>query len=197
MSDITKLTSKIIQDAQVKRQQMLEAGEKEIQQQEKLQQQQIERQMKEQLQRAEKEIQAELSLKVSDLHVKSRSKLLATKQIVLDELFAEAKDRLRQLSATDFTDFVLRNIKATNLEGEMELVLGEESQHYATEKTIAAWQQELLPDIQLTVAKQVIPRRSGFLLRQGEVEFNFIFEAILNASEEELSNELLQLIFEE
>lgn len=197
MSDITKLTTKIIQDAQVKQQQILETGKKEIQQQEKLQQQQIERQMKEQLQRIEKEIQAELSLKVSDLHVKSRSKLLATKQMVLDELFTEAKARLKQLSTTDFTDFVLRNIKATDLEGVVELVLGEESQHYATEATVATWQQELPPEITLTIAKQVIPRRSGFLLRQGEVEFNFIFEAILNAVEEELSNELLQLIFEE
>lgn len=76
------------------------------------------------------------------------------------------------------------------------MVLGENSLVYATEEAIQKWRKSIQPQADLTVAKQSIPRRSGFLLRQGDIEFNFIFESLLNASEEELSNQLLQLIFE-
>ncbi|MGG5358679.1 MULTISPECIES: V-type ATP synthase subunit E [unclassified Enterococcus] len=196
MSDITQLTNKIIQDAQKKKEQLLKESKKEIQQKEELDKNRLAEQSQENIKRYEKELQTELSLKVSDLHVTSRNKVLAAKQAVLDELFSEARQQLQELPAEKFEAFVLKNLQKAQLTGPVEMVLGENSLVYATEEAIQKWRKSIQPQADLTVAKQSIPRRSGFLLRQGDIEFNFIFESLLNASEEELSNQLLQLIFE-
>ncbi|EPH94701.1 hypothetical protein D920_02888 [Enterococcus faecalis 13-SD-W-01] len=196
MSDITQLTNKIIQDAQKKKEQLLKESKKEIQQKEELDKNRLAEQSQENIKRYEKELQTELSLKVSDLHVTSRNKVLAAKQAVLDELFSEARQQLQELPAEKFEAFVLKNLQKVQLTGPVEMVLGENSLAYATEEAIQKWRKSIQPQADLTVAKQTIPRRSGFLLRQGDIEFNFIFESLLNASEEELSNQLLQLIFE-
>ncbi len=196
MSDITQLTNKIIQDAQKKKEQLLKESKKEIQQKEELDKNRLAEQSQENIKRYEKELQTELSLKVSDLHVTSRNKVLAAKQAVLDELFSEARQQLQELPAEKFEAFVLKNLQKAQLTGPVEMVLGENSLVYATEEAIQKWRKSIQPQADLTVAKQSIPRRNGFLLRQGDIEFNFIFESLLNASEEELSNQLLQLIFE-
>lgn len=196
MSDITQLTNKIIQDAKRKKEQLLKESKKEIQQKEELDKKRLAEQSQENIKRYEKELQTDLSLKVSDLHVTSRNKVLAAKQAVLDELFSEARQKLQELSAEEFEDFVTKNLQKAQLSGPAEMVLGENSLHYATEEAIQKWRASVQPQADLVIAKQTIPRRSGFLLRQGDIEFNFIFESLLNASEEDLSNQLLQLIFE-
>src|SRR5699024_8846120 len=95
MSDITKLTEKIIQDATKKEEQYIIESERSIERKEELKKRQLEKQVNERLTRFEKEIRAEISLEVSDLDVKSRAKLLAVKESVLDELFEESQLRLR------------------------------------------------------------------------------------------------------
>lgn len=197
MSDIKKLTDKIIQDAQRKKEIRLNDGLKKLTQQEKFQKNKVERQVEELLQRFEKDVQAELSLKISDLHVKSRSRLLATKQAVLDELFEEALVALRELSPEEFNQFVLSNIQKTHLTGDAEIVMGEDSLHYATKEVVERWQKQTDENLHLLLSETTVPNRGGFLLRQGEVEFNFLFESLVSASEEDLSNQLLELIFEE
>lgn len=76
------------------------------------------------------------------------------------------------------------------------MVLGEKSAHLLTEGSLKEIQQTI-PECRLTVAKQVLPRKGGFLLRRGDIELNFTFDALLDASKEELSHTLLQLIFEQ
>ena len=196
MSNIRNLTEKIIHDATKKREQRLLSGQKELEKQKQLQLRKLETQQEERLERFEKEQRAELSLKVSDLHMKARNQLLVAKQAVLKELFQEAMVELRELSAEQFNRFVQISLEKIAVEGSVEFILGEYSQHYATLESKAQWQ-AVLPAVTFHFSEKTIPQRSGFILRQEAIEFNFIFEAILNAEEEQLSNELLQLIFDD
>lgn len=46
-------------------------------------------------------------------------------------------------------------------------------------------------------AQHTIPNRSGVVFKQGEIEFNYLFEALLESKEEDLSYQLIELIFEQ
>ncbi len=195
MSDIRKLTTKIVEDAQKKQAHLVEEAEKEIAKKERIKKQQLEKEVAAHLARYEKELQKELSLKVSDLHVKSRNRMLAAKQQVLDELFADAKEQLQNITAEDFDAFVERKLALVQLTGTVELVFGSKSAPLVSETMIQRWQAQFEPDLTIQVAKETIPNRSGVVFKQGEVEFNFIFEALLESKEEELSYQLIAFIF--
>ena len=195
MSDIRKLTTKIVEDAQKKQAHLIEEAEKEIAKKERIKKQQLEKEVAAHLARYEKELQKELSLKVSDLHVKSRNRMLAAKQQVLDELFAEAKEQLQNITAEDFDAFVERKLALVQLTGTVELVFGSKSAPLVSETMIQRWRAQFEPDLTIQVAKETIPNRSGVVFKQGEVEFNFIFEALLESKEEELSYQLIAFIF--
>ena len=195
MSDIRKLTTKIVEDAQKKQAHLIEEAEKEIAKKERIKKQQLEKEVAAHLARYEKELQKELSLKVSDLHVKSRNRMLAAKQQVLDELFADAKEQLQNITAEDFDAFVERKLALVQLIGTVELVFGSKSAPLVSETMIQRWQAQFEPDLTIQVAKETIPNRSGVVFKQGEVEFNFIFEALLESKEEELSYQLIAFIF--
>ena len=195
MSDIRKLTTKIVEDAQKKQAHLIEEAEKEIAKKERIKKQQLEKEVAAHLARYEKELQKELSLKVSDLHVKSRNRMLAAKQQVLDELFADAKEQLQNITAEDFDAFVECKLALVQLTGTVELVFGSKSAPLVSETMIQRWQAQFEPDLTIQVAKETIPNRSGVVFKQGEVEFNFIFEALLESKEEELSYQLIAFIF--
>ena len=195
MSDIRKLTTKIVEDAQKKQAHLIEEAEKEIAKKERIKKQQLEKEVADHLARYEKELQKELSLKVSDLHVKSRNRMLAAKQQVLDELFADAKEQLQNITAEDFDAFVERKLALVQLTGTVELVFGSKSAPLVSDTMIQRWQAQFEPDLTIQVAKETIPNRSGVVFKQGEVEFNFIFEALLESKEEELSYQLIAFIF--
>ena len=195
MSDIRKLTTKIVEDAQKKQAHLIEEAEKEIAKKERIKKQQLEKEVAAHLARYEKELQKEFSLKVSDLHVKSRNRMLAAKQQVLDELFADAKEQLQNITAEDFDAFVERKLALVQLTGTVELVFGSKSAPLVSETMIQRWQAQFEPDLTIQVAKETIPNRSGVVFKQGEVEFNFIFEALLESKEEELSYQLIAFIF--
>ncbi len=195
MSDIRKLTTKIVEDAQKKQAHLIEEAEKEIAKKERIKKQQLEKEVAAHLARYEKELQKELSLKVSDLHVKSRNRMLAAKQQVLDELFADAKEQLQNITAEDFDAFVERKLALVQLTGTVELFFGSKSAPLVSETMIQRWQAQFEPDLTIQVAKETIPNRSGVVFKQGEVEFNFIFEALLESKEEELSYQLIAFIF--
>ena len=195
MSDIRKLTTKIVEDAQKKQAHLIEEAEKEIAKKERIKKQQLEKEVAAHLARCEKELQKELSLKVSDLHVKSRNRMLAAKQQVLDELFADAKEQLQNITAEDFDAFVERKLALVQLTGTVELVFGSKSAPLVSETMIQRWQAQFEPDLTIQIAKETIPNRSGVVFKQGEVEFNFIFEALLESKEEELSYQLIAFIF--
>lgn len=195
MSDIRKLTTKIVEDAQKKQAHLIEEAEKEIAKKERIKKQQLEKEVEAHLARYKKELQKELSLKVSDLHVKSRNRMLAAKQQVLDELFADAKEQLQNITAEDFDAFVERKLALVQLTGTVELVFGSKSAPLVSDTMIQRWQAQFEPDLTIQVAKETIPNRSGVVFKQGEVEFNFIFEALLESKEEELSYQLIAFIF--
>jgi V/A-type H+-transporting ATPase subunit E len=196
MSDITQLTEKITADAKKKYQLVIRDAQVEVEKQEQLKRSQLEKQLSDRLTQFEKEKRAEMYLQISDIHIQSRNKVLTAKQTVLDELFTEALVRLNKMSAEDFRTFVERGLQEAQVSGEIELVLGEKSAHLLTEDSLKEIQQAL-PECQPVIAAKTLPRKGGFLLRQGDIELNFTFEALLDASKEELSHTLLQLIFEQ
>lgn len=197
MSDITKLTTKIKIDAVKKQASLVKEAERELSQSEHLKKAQLEKESKENLRRYERELQRELSLRVSELHVKSRNRILAAKQQILDELFEEARVQLQNLSADQIEAFVLRKLQLIQVTGDVELIFGEKTCPIITSEMHRRWQQALGETVTIRQAQHTIPNRSGVVFKQGEIEFNYLFEALLESKEEHLSYQLIELIFEQ
>lgn len=197
MSDITKLTEKIIQEAQKKEYQIVQTGQEEVSNQIAIQKQQLVQQFDERLQQFEKQAQNDLKLRVSDANAKARNDVLLTRQAVLDEFFSEALRQLQEISDEEFEQFLLSNIDKTQVEGRAEIILGAASQKFATEATVKHWQETVAPKVTLEICEETIPNQSGFILKQDYLEYNFLFESLLLSTEEELSADLVEWLFEE
>ncbi|AYW47459.1 MULTISPECIES: V-type ATP synthase subunit E [Tetragenococcus] len=197
MPDITNLTEKITQDAQKRQRQYIKKAQRDIEKNEQEKKKQIQKQLEENIEKFKEARQSDVNLKISDLHLTARSQILAAKQQLLRELFAEALKRLRTMSAKEFNQFVTSNLKQVDFNGNVEMVVAQNSIDYATEENKQVWQEAAVPEMNLSISQNTVPKRGGFLLRQGEIEYNFTFEAMLSTSEEELSSELLNLIFKE
>lgn len=196
MSDITKLTDKIKADAEKKYQLQINEAKKENENQERIRRSQLEEELAERMAFYEKEKRTAMFLEISDVHIQSRNKVLAAKQAVLDELFAEALVRLNQMDTPAFVRFVENGMQQANLSGDIDLILGEKTANLLDDAALAKLQASVTNG-QLHVAAKKLPHKGGFLLRQEAIELNFTFDALLDANKEELSNTLLQMIFEQ
>lgn len=198
MSDITRLTNKILQDARIMSNEQLQNGAEKIQAQEEIEKAKLKENQQVLLERFDRQQQQEFHLQLTKLESQTRNQRLLAKQEVLDALFQEAAQELQQLSPAQFNDFVATNFRRVPLEGHVEMILGERSQAYLNEETRKEWPLMAQENtIELTISECPTPRKSGFYLRQGAIEYNFTFEALLAQAQENLGPELLQMIFEE
>ena len=102
--------------------------------------------------------------------------LLKFQHGLIDEIFELAAEKLRNVSAEEFT--CMFKSAVNGFTGAFTLYLGEYSSG-KLERRVIAEAEKAIPGLSLTLSGELIPRKSGFVLADERVEYNWLFEDLV------------------
>lgn len=198
MANISTLTSKILKDAEDRKESILQAAnaeKAEILEKKSKEAKVLEAEMTE---KAEREAQTSKERVISGAELKSRNKKLAAKQVIINEVFEKSVDALSALNADEYTDFIKNTIVNLDIDGDESLVLNEQGKKLLNDTVLKEINDGLVSKGkkgEIKIANEVGNFKGGFILEKGGIEINNTFEALVLSLREELEFEVAKVLF--
>ena len=127
-----------------------------------------------------------------------RNELLATKQELIEEVFAAAIDRLEKMTPQRYEELVKAMLLASVEDGDEEVLLSEAGRSKLSPDFLAKVNQELTATGkkgELKLAQEVPDIDGGFIIRKEGIEINNSFAALVNVYRDELEAEVAAVLF--
>lgn len=195
MADINNITSKILRDAEERKDAVLaEANEEK----EKILSKKIAKAKeleKEIIKTAEAEAKRRKEKAISSATLKVRNDKLTAKQEVIKKVFEESVERLSSLRGDDFTRFIRNSILSLGQIGEQKLILNKEGLDQIDLTFIYELNQALGEKGNIKLSSEVGNFKGGFILESNGIEINNTYEALVNSLRDELEYEVAKVLF--
>lgn len=198
MSDVKNITSKILKDAEVERQNILEASENEknrIISKKVDSAKEIEKDM---ISKAQTEGSSKKDRIISSAKLKVRNDKLAKKQEIIDGIFEEAIKKLGLSSSEDLANFIRRSILTMKIDGDENLILNEEGLKSIGIEFVDELNNELKAKGlkgEIRLLKKAGDFKGGFILEKEGIEINSTYEALLSSLRDDLEFEVAKVLF--
>lgn len=193
MAEVSQLAEKIMAEAEQEKQTILAAAETEKANRVLLGQEEVMIQTKRHLEKARSDMKRVGQQELSKVQLSIRNEQLTLKQAEIEKVFVKAAQKLAALNQQDFLAFVVQKTNEVPETGEFILTLGANSMNLLTD--VSLFNQKLEEGKSLALATETIPGKSGFTLNQSGIEFNFIFEDMLQMLREEMIPEISTILF--
>jgi len=144
-------------------------------------------------QKAKTEASSLISRKVSSGELQERKMILAAKQEAVKKSFDIALKKLSTMPKERYVSFLTSEI-LNNTNGEGEIVLNEKDRVSIGEELVNSVNKKL-DGKQIVLSKNTIKTSGGFILKNGDIEVNSTFEAIINSIKEGLTFEVANELF--
>lgn len=185
MSNLENLINKIIEDARIEADRIMEESAKTNKNILESKISEANEKKKKILEKAANEATMIKDRIVSNAELKVRDEKLKIKQEIIDKVFDLAKKRLKELTEDEYIKFLTNNLKSMNLKGTEILIVPENMKA----KVKSA---ESLPKISDDETVD-----SGFILKDGDVTINFSIDSLVDYLREELEAVIAQHLFKE
>lgn len=198
MSNLENLSSKIIEDANIKAEAILkEAKDNEIlivgnkTKEAEL----IKKQM---LEKAEIESNTVKQRIISNAQLTVRNEKLVAMQKMIDKVFVAAEEKLLVISESEYLELVKRYLLSMPIVGNEEVILPGKyksvvSDEYLSEINTALSNSGKIGQIKLSSENRNI--NSGFIVLKNGIEINNTFESLVNSLRDELESEIVKELF--
>lgn len=189
MADLKSLTQSVIGREEAKFDQLFqEYREEQLKELEQKKEQlreanQIERQKVE----ANRLKQHEIALGSTQL--RQRNDMLAIKQNIIQQFITDVKDQLTALSPELIQEFIWNVIKELPSQEGIKLILGSETFYKLDDKF------EDFKKAGLEVENEPLKGASGFILEQGNTQYNYLFDNLVNDYREQLQHLVVEKLF--
>lgn len=193
MSNVNNITSKILKDAEVRKDNILAAAEEEknkILSKKVNSANEIEKEI---LDKAETEAKSKKERVISSAKLKVRNDKLAAKQQVIDEIFESSIEKLVALSKEEFLGFVKDRILSMDLSGKQTLVLNKQGLKFVDQSFIKELNGKIKAEI--TLSETAGNFKGGFILKNNGIEINNTYEALVSSLRDELEFEVAKVLF--
>lgn len=121
-----------------------------------------------------------------------RNRILAKKQTLLNSVFDQAIDELTNWDANKFASFLTGVLAQLNREEQWTLVPGQVSlDHFQADQVKACLNEYPF----VTLSKEGLEGKAGFILQQGGIDYNFCFDVLIDELRKEFSPQLATLAF--
>jgi len=148
------------------------------------------------LKTGKEEIQEKKEREITLAELEARKTVLAEKQKIISEVYAQILQRLENLSAKEFGELTKKLILNIASGGE-ELIVAQKDKHKISPESIKEINQILgrqkKEPIHLSQERHNIA--GGFVLRKGNLEINFSFPALVKSLREKTESEVIKLLF--
>lgn len=193
MSNVKNITSKILKDAEARKENILAAAEEEKNKILSKKASAANEIAQEILQKAEADAKSKKERVISSAKLKVRNNKLAAKQEIIDEVFEKSINKLTELSKEQFLNFVKNSILSMNLTGKQTLILNETGLKFVDDSFIDELNKEAKATIALS--KTAGNFKGGFILENNGIEINSTYEALVSSLRDELEFEVAKVLF--
>ena len=198
MSDVKNLTSKILKDAEERKESILKAANEErakiIAKKEAIAKQEEEAM----IEKAKNEAKTRHERTVSGAELKARNEKLAAKQSVIDSVFNQSIEELCKMSDDDMKKFIKDMILNSDITGDEKIILNQKGKSLLDKSLLNTINSELKANGkkgELTVSDEVRTFKGGFILEKDGIEINNTFEDLVNSSRDDLEFEVANVLF--
>ena len=199
MSNLDNLTSKIISDAEVKKNEIInEANEKASE----IVNKKVEEANKKASSIKEKAKVESISIKdriISKTDLEIRNNKLKAKQDVINKVFQLAVEKLKSMNNDEFENFMKTSILNLDIEGDEEIIINEEDKAKLSEKFLENVNEELKSkgkkgNLYFKSNNQI---DGGFIINKNGIEINYSFKELVNSLRYDLEYEVGNILFTE
>lgn len=199
MANLEKLTNKIVEEAQIEADRILNEAQKEKENQVASSEKKGEREKEAMLESAKREAELRRGRVVSNAKLKVRNDKLEAKRAVLNKTFENAIGKLESLSVEEKINFIKTTLKNISVNGDEEIILSKDVKaEFEKNNTI----DELNKIIEekgikagLKVSGDTRNLKGGFILVKNGIELNWSFKSIMDSLREDLEGELISMLF--
>jgi V/A-type H+-transporting ATPase subunit E len=198
MSDINRLTEKILEESKTKGEKIIAAAEEEgarLLEKKITEAKALEEDI---ISKAKIEGASTKERIISNAKLKARNEKLEAKQQMLQKVFDSALESLNQLSSEKYLEFIKASILELKLTGEQNLILNEKATAFVTVNYIDELNAKLIKqgsNFTVKLSNKVGSFKGGFILERDGIEINYSFEALIASSRDELEYEITKLLF--
>ena len=197
MSNLNNIASKIIKDAEEKRDEILSAAQvesdsiiaKETKKAKNLEVELIEK--------AKIEAKARENRVISNARLKVRNNELKAKQDMISKVFEKAVERLNSLSTLEYKEYILRALDSLDLEGTEILIINKKDEDVINNKFLLDLNNKLIglgKKGKISILTNGNFDR-GFILDRNGIQINNTFESLVKSLRSELELEVTKVLF--
>lgn len=198
MSNLENLSSKIIEDANIKAEAILkEAKDNEaslIESKVKVAKE-LEQQM---LEKAKIEASTAKQRIISNAQLAIRNEKLVAKQEMINKVFSSALEKLLVMNDEEYLGLLKRYILSMPIVGNEEIILPGKYKSVVSDKHLAQINTALLASGkvgEIKFSSDVRDIKSGFIVLKNGIEINNTFESLVNSLRDELESEIVKDLF--
>ena len=195
MANLNNLTSKILRDAEERKDSILASAEDE---KNKILSKKVAKAnelKKEMLQKAEAEAKSRKERIVSSASLKVRNNKLSAKQDVIKDVFEKSIEVLSDISGDDFLRFIRNSVLSLGKIGEQNLILNKDGLDIVDLTFIYDLNQSLGENGNVKLSPNPGKFRGGFILEKDGIEINNTYEALVSSLKNELEFEVASVLF--
>lgn len=195
MANINNLTSKILRDAEERKESILASAKEE---KDKILSKKVAKAKeleKEIIQKAEAEAKTKKERIISSASLKVRNNKLSAKQEVIKDVFDKSVDVLASISGEEFLRFVKNSILALGKIGEQNLILNKDGMELVDLTFIYDLNQSLGDNGNIKLSPTIGNFKGGFILESNGIEINNTYEALVSSLKNELEFEVANVLF--
>lgn len=198
MSNINNLTSKILSDAEERKESILKEANEEkakiVSKKEAL----AKSEEATMVEKAKTEAKTAKERIISGAELKSRNEKLTAKQAVIDKVFENSIEKLCKMSDEEIKEFIKNKIVNADIVGDETIILNEKGNKLVDVNLLKEINSELLSKGkkgELTINKEVRNFKGGFILEKDGIEINNTFEDLVNSERDDLEFEVAKVLF--
>ncbi|EEH99052.1 V-type ATP synthase subunit E [Clostridium tertium] len=195
MASVNNLTSKILRDAEDRKESILASAEEEknnILSKKIAKAKELEKEI---IQKAELEAKTKKERILSSASLKVRNNKLSAKQEVIKEVFEKSIDMLATISGDDFLRFIKNSILSLGEIGEQTLILNKDGMEVVDLTFIYDLNQSLGDKGNIKLSPNTGNFKGGFILESNGIEINNTYEALVSSLKDELEFEVARVLF--
>ncbi|MDD5793845.1 V-type ATP synthase subunit E [Clostridium sp. HCP1S3_B4] len=198
MSDINNLTSKILSDAEAKKEEILAKASEEKEKILQKKQNSAKALEKEILEKAKSEAATRKERTISSAELTARNEKLKAKQEVIADVFLESVDKLSSLDKDVQVKFIKDTILNLDIDGDEKLILNDAGKEMVTDSVLGDINKSLKSKGkkgEISLSTENGSFKGGFILEKAGIEINNTYEALVSSLREELEFEVAKVLF--
>jgi len=194
MAGIDRIIEKIIVQAKTRAENEKTYVLSEIKKEKDEQEKRFERGLEIEIQHATLTGEEEYKRVIANTMLECRKNILSTKVKVINDVFDKVLDYLVNLPKDKYVDFLFVLSKKFFTKGENNIILNENDKNEIGKQLIEKIQSEL-KDVKVVISEESNKSLGGLIVKNGSVQTNLTFEAILRIEREKLESEVVRLLF--